>query len=128
MTHQVPNSNSREVLSVMSVAYNSKVLRYPMETFSSLYLLDALKITLMCQEHKVAVEGSDKICFSKTTFQPNDKVLLIMCMFERIIIFSTLLDFSHQPKWRSIIPICEAVENANWESIFMLRSNKRFEA
>ena len=72
----------------MSVAYNSKVLCYPMETFSSLYLLDAVKVTLMCQEHKVAVEGSDKICFSKATFQPNDKVFL-MCMLERIIIFIT---------------------------------------
>ena len=70
----------------MSVAYNSKVLCYPMETFSSLYLLDAVKVTLMCQEHKVAVEGSDKICFSKATFQPNDKVF-IMFMLERIIIF-----------------------------------------
>ena len=58
----------------MSAAYNSKVLKYPLETFSFTYMLDQQTAELTCQDHNVCVEQGHKISFSKASFKDADKV------------------------------------------------------
>lgn len=90
-----------EVLAVMSVAYSSKVLRYPLQAFSSNYLLDQQTAEQTCQDHCVCVEQGLKISFSKASFKSAEKT-----------------------KWRNLNIMKEAFVNCNWESILLFRDHQ----
>jgi len=120
-----------EILSVMSVAYNSKVLKYPLAHFAALYAADdddddatgddddkggkkdavAGKISTaerICQEHNVTVvrvtkeDGDEaKIAFSKADFKLNEK-----------------------PSWHPMPKIESLLRNVDLERIFTARNDQ----
>ena len=57
----------------MSVAFSSKVLKYPMDHFAKIFLLeDEDSVRQICDEHSVSTDQTS-ICFSRTNFAKHSK-------------------------------------------------------
>jgi len=89
-----------DILAVMSTAYNSKALRFPLNKLSTLYLMEQRTAEETCRSHGISVENNEKIEFSKTSYRSQEK-----------------------PTWNKFSIIEDKMARADWEEIFMFRNN-----